>query len=70
MIPKHPQWSPYNKPLAYPVYADTLPTKLDTDVQFVSIGPEQLNNSQGKNNMRYWVVSQEGSNVVIRGSNN
>ena len=70
MIPKHPQFSPYNKPLPYPVYGDVLPGKLDTLVQSVSIGPAELNNSQNKINVRYWVLSQENGNVVIRGSSN
>lgn len=70
MIPKHPQWSTYNKPEPYPMYNDVLPPKIDAAAQSTSIGPAVLNDSQNKLNMRYWVVSQENGKVVIRGSSN
>jgi len=70
MIPKHPQWAPYNKPEPYPAYADVKPAELNLPVQAISIGPAFLNDSQDKLNMRYWVVSQESGAVFIRGSLN
>jgi hypothetical protein len=66
-IPDSPNWSALTDIKPYPVPAFVKPAPL-LGVSYIALGPLALNDSKGKINTRYWVVSQEAGSVVIRGS--
>lgn len=68
MTPQHPNWSSLTDVNGYPVPAFQRPPAPDVSVQNIALGPAELNQSAGKLNSRYWLVSQEAGQVIIRGS--
>lgn len=66
-IPDNPNWSDLTEPLPYPTSTLTKPPAQE-GVHAIALGPAQLNMSSGKLNQRYWMVSQDGGVVSIRGS--
>ncbi|MBV2128156.1 hypothetical protein [Arsukibacterium indicum] len=67
-IPDSPNWSPLTDVKPYPQPDFEKPGEV-TVISSISLGPLALNDSKGKLNTRYWTVSQEAGQVVIRGSN-
>lgn len=67
MIPQHPDWSSLTDVKPYPE-PDFPKPPVPSGLHAVSLGPVQLNNSQGVLNSRYWLVTQEAGQVIIRGS--
>lgn len=66
-IPDNPNWSSLTDVKAYPQPAFVKPPVPD-GVAAVSLGPDALNESKGALNSRYWLVTQEAGQVIIRGS--
>ena len=67
MIPQHPNWSSITNVKPYP-QTDLQKPHEPSGVAVLSLGPAQLNNSQGVLNARYWLATQEAGQVFIRGS--
>lgn len=67
-IPDSPNWSSLTdiKPYPQPAFEKPQPIAI---ISSISLGPLALSDSKGKLNTRYWTVSQEAGQVVIRGSN-
>ena len=66
-IPNSPNWSSLTDVKAYP-QPDFAKPATPEGVAAVSLGPIALNDSQGVLNSRYWLVTQEAGQVIIRGS--
>lgn len=66
-IPNSPDWSSLTDVKAYPQPGFVKPAT-PAGVAAVSLGPVELNSSQGLLNSRYWLVTQEAGQVVIKGS--
>ena len=66
-IPNSPNWSSLTDVKAYPQPSFVKPP-VPAGVVAVSLGPIELNDSKGVLNSRYWLVTQEAGQVMIRGS--
>ncbi len=66
-IPNNPNWSDLTDILPYPDLGVEKPPTV-AGIHTMSLGPIELSNSQGKLNTRYWLVSQEDDQVIIRGA--
>lgn len=66
-IPNSPNWSSLTDVKAYPQPSFPKPP-VPSGVAATALGPVELNNSQGVLNSRYWLVTQEAGQVMIRGS--
>lgn len=68
-IPNSPNWSALVDVLNYQPAGIARPLNLAFDVvQAISLGPMQLNNSDGKLNERYWIAYVDNGAVHIKGS--
>lgn len=65
-IPDSPNWSSLTDIKPYPQPAFDKPA-MPSGVAAISLGPVSLNNSQGKLNSRYWLVTQVAGQVLIQG---
>ena len=67
-IPDNPNWSELTDVKAYPQPGFSPPPLPNLDAAVIALGPARLNASDGKLNSRYWLVSQESGQVLIRGA--
>ena len=67
-IPDSPNWSSLTDVKAYPQPSFQKPAPLPDQIQSITLGPQELNQSNGVLNSRYWSVTQEAGQVVIRAS--
>lgn len=65
-IPDSPNWSSLTDVKAYPQPVFAKPPRLGVLVEAISLGPVELNQSEGTLNSAYWVCNQEGTLVGIR----
>lgn len=67
-IPNSPNWSSLIDVGEYPVPSFVKPLA-PVGIHAIALGGVELNNSKGKLNSRYWLVTHVGSQVQIRGAN-
>jgi hypothetical protein len=66
--PDSPNWSTLTAIAPYPALPFQKPAALPGVKQHIAAGPAKLSQSDGRLDSRYWVASQEGGQVVIRGA--
>lgn len=64
-IPNSPNWSSITLPESYLKVGFEKPIGVK-DIHDISLGPKELNESEGKLTSRYWLVTQENGQVIIR----
>lgn len=75
MIPNSPNWSDKTLSQDYIKYDEIKPLPLDDDdiIQVIEIGPDNLYDSQGRLDKRYWLLYEnpdtEGEILISRGNN-